>query len=75
MASAYVLIEAQPRKALTARGKIVKIAGVKSAHLVTGPYDLIAFIEAKDPGHIGRLVMSKIQAVDGVGKTITCVVV
>ena len=75
MASAYVLIEAQPRKALTARGKIVKIAGVKSAHLVTGPYDLIAFIEAKDPGAIGRLVMSKIQAVDGVGKTITCVVV
>lgn len=75
MASAYVLIEAQPRKALTARGKIARIAGVRSAHLVTGPYDIIAFVEAKDPGAIGRLVMSKIQAVDGVGKTITCIVV
>jgi len=52
-----------------------KIPGVKSAHLVTGPYDIIAYVEAKDPGAIGRLVMSKIQAVTGVGKTITCVVV
>ncbi len=75
MASAYVLIEVAPKKALQACTKIAKIAGVQSAHLVTGPYDIIAYVEAKDPGAIGRLVMSKIQAVDGVGKTITCVVV
>jgi DNA-binding Lrp family transcriptional regulator len=75
MTSAYVLIEAAPRKALTARGKIARIGSVKSAHLVTGPYDIIAFVEAKDPGAIGTLVMSKIQAVDGVGKTITCFVI
>lgn len=75
MASAYVLIEAAPKKALGACAKITKIAGVKSAHLVTGPYDIIAFVEGKDPGAIGKLVMSKIQAVDGVGKTITCVVI
>jgi DNA-binding Lrp family transcriptional regulator len=75
MATAYVLIEAAPRKALQACAKITRIAGVKSAHLVTGPYDIIAFVEAKDPGALGKLVMSKIQAVDGVGKTITCVIV
>ncbi len=75
MAAAYVLIEAAPRKALHACTKIAKIAGVKSAHLVTGPYDIIAYVEGKDPGAIGKLVMSRIQAVDGVGKTITCVVV
>jgi DNA-binding Lrp family transcriptional regulator len=75
MASAYVLIEAAPKKASSACTRISKISGVASAHLVTGPYDIIAFVEAKDPGAIGKLVMSKIQAVDGVGKTITCVVV
>jgi len=32
-------------------------------------------IEGKDPVAVGKLVMSKIQAVDGVGRTITCVVV
>ncbi|HSD50022.1 MAG TPA: Lrp/AsnC ligand binding domain-containing protein [Candidatus Methylomirabilis sp.] len=75
MASAYVLIEAAPKRALTARAKIARIAGVKSAHLVTGPYDIIAFVEGKDPGVIGKLVMSRLQAVEGVGKTITCIVV
>ena len=75
MAAAYVLIEVASKKALPACAKIAKIAGVKSAHLVTGPYDIIALVEAKDPGAIGRLGMSKIQAAPGVGKTITCVVV
>lgn len=75
MAAAYVLIEVAPKKALQACAKIVRIAGVKSAHLVTGPYDIIALVEGTDPRAIGRLVLSKIQGVDGVGKTITCVVV
>jgi len=75
MGAAYVLIEVAPKKALQACARIAKIAAVKSAHLVTGLYDIIALVEAKDPGAIGRLVMSKIQAVPGVGKTITCVVV
>jgi DNA-binding Lrp family transcriptional regulator len=75
MAAAYVLIEAAPKKALPACTKIAKIPGVKSAHLVTGPYDIIALVEAKDPSAIGKLVMSRLQAVAGVGKTITCVVV
>jgi len=75
MAAAYVLIEVAPKKALHACAKIQRIPGVKAAHLVTGPYDIIAYVEGKDPGAIGRLVMSKIQAVAGVGKTITCVVV
>jgi DNA-binding Lrp family transcriptional regulator len=75
MAAAYVLIEAAPKKALRACAKIAKISGVKSAHLVTGPYDIIAFVEAKDPGAIGKLVMARIQAAPGVGKTITCVVI
>jgi|APDOM4702015118_1054815.scaffolds.fasta_scaffold1591127_1 DNA-binding Lrp family transcriptional regulator len=75
MASAYVLIEAAPKKARAACGKIAKLSGVCSAHLVTGPYDIIALVEGKDPAAIGKLVMAKIQAVDGVGRTITCVVV
>ena len=75
MASAYVLIEAVPKKARTASAKIARIAGVRSAHLVTGPYDIIALVEGRDPTSIGKTVLSKIQAVDGVEKTITCVVV
>ena len=75
MARAYVLIEAAPKKARTACGKIAKHPGVCSAHLVTGPYDIVALVEGQDPAAIGKLVMARIHAVDGVGRTITCVVV
>ena len=75
MASAYVLIEAVPKKARSACTKIARIPGVQTAHLITGPYDIIALVEGKDPGSIGKTVLSKIQAVEGVEKTITCVVV
>jgi DNA-binding Lrp family transcriptional regulator len=75
MANAYVLIEVAPKKARAACGRIAKLSGVCSVHLVTGPYDIIALVEGKDPAAIGKLVMAKIQAVDGVGRTITCVVV
>jgi DNA-binding Lrp family transcriptional regulator len=61
--------------ARAACGRIAKLSGVCSVHLVTGPYDIIALVEGKDPAAIGKLVMAKIQAVDGVGRTITCVVV
>ena len=50
MASAYILIEAAPRKARAACGKIAKLSGVHSAHLVTGPYDIIAMIDRGDFG-------------------------
>ncbi|HTX54043.1 MAG TPA: Lrp/AsnC ligand binding domain-containing protein [Candidatus Baltobacteraceae bacterium] len=75
MASAYILIEAAPKQARTACAKIAKLAGVRSAHLVTGPYDIIALVEGDDPAAIGRLVLAKVHAVAGVGRTITCVVV
>lgn len=72
--SAYVFIEACPGKAQEARDGITKISGVKTAHLVTGPYDIVALVEAPDIRSLGRLVISQIQAVVGVNKTLTSVV-
>jgi DNA-binding Lrp family transcriptional regulator len=74
MAQAFVLIEAVPKKARAACARIGRIPGVEAAHLITGPYDIIALVHAADPHAIGTVVMNKIQAVDGVGKTVTCVV-
>lgn len=75
MTKAYVLIEATPKKARSACAGIARIAGVLSAHLVTGPYDIIALVEGEDPTAIGRLVMAKIHRIDGIVRTITCVAV
>lgn len=49
--------------------------GVKAAHTVTGMYDVIAFVEVEDTTALGRLVISKMQALDDTIRTHTCVVI
>lgn len=73
--TAFVLIEAASDKAVNALKAIIKIPGVKMAHAVTGPYDIIAFVEASDVDALGRVVLSKIRTITGVTKTLTCVTI
>lgn len=75
MVTAYVLISAEPGKTTEVVRGVGKIAGVKSVHAVTGPYDAIAFIEAANFSAIGDLIVAKIQKVEGVSRTLTCVTV
>ena len=42
---------------------------------MTGPYDVIARAEARDIDELGKLVASRVQALDGVTRTISCTVV
>lgn len=72
---AYVLLEAQAGKTEEALQKVKQINGVKEVSLVTGPYDLIIYLEADDLKMLGKLVSEKIQVIPGVTKTITCVVI
>lgn len=73
--TAFVLIEAASDKATNALKTISKIPGVKMAHAVTGPYDIIAFVEAPDVDALGRVVLSKIRTIAGITKTLTCVTI
>ena len=43
-----------------------------SAHVVVGPYDVIAFVEGDNHKGIGDLVLTKIRRVQGVTATTTC---
>jgi DNA-binding Lrp family transcriptional regulator len=52
-----------------------KIKVIKSAHAVTGPYDVIVHVEATDIGTAGAVVLSKIRTLKGVTRTVTCVAV
>ena len=73
--ASYVLIELSPGTAKTAAEKISKIEGVRMAHAVTGPFDVIAFAEVSNLASLSELVLSKIQSVEGVKRTETAVVV
>jgi DNA-binding Lrp family transcriptional regulator len=71
----YILIELAPGTSKRAAEAISKIEGVKMAHAVTGPFDIIAFAEVPDLTTLSDLVLAKIQNVEGVQKTQTAVVV
>ena len=75
MTRAYILIEALPGKALELVNNIRGLAGIKTVHLVTGPYDVIAFVEAADLKALGEVIVKKIQATGFVARTLTCITV
>lgn len=73
--SAYILIESLPGKGIELAGMIKQIQGVKTVHLVTGPYDVIAFVEASDLKTLGDMIVKKIQSTGFVARTLTCITV
>jgi len=73
--AAYIFIETMQGKAKTIAGQIGEIAGVKTAHSVTGPYDVIAYVEADSLLALGDFIVSKIQATPGVLRTLTNVII
>jgi hypothetical protein len=48
---------------------------VSSADTVTGPYDVIARAEAETIDALGRFVVSGVQPIDGVTRTLTSPIV
>ena len=74
MLSAYVLIETEVGKVAHVAQALGDVAGVQSAEDITGPYDVIARVQAPGLDQLGRLVVSRIQVVDGVTRTLTCTV-
>ena len=75
MLSAYVLIQTEVGKAAQVAQAIRAIQGVQWAEAVVGPYDGIARVQAPGMDELGRLVVSRIQVVDGVTRTLTCTVI
>jgi DNA-binding Lrp family transcriptional regulator len=73
--SAYVLIQTEVGKAANVASAVRKINGVRAADDVTGPYDVIVQTEASSLDDLGKMVVSQIQAVEGITRTFTCPVV
>ncbi len=72
---AYVLIQTEVGKAAQVASEVRKIDGVRSADDVTGPYDVIVSAEADTVDELGKMVVSRVQMIDGITRTLTCPVV
>jgi DNA-binding Lrp family transcriptional regulator len=73
--TAYILIQTEVGKAAQVAKAIVDLTGVQQAQAVTGPYDVIVRAEARNIDELGQLVVARVQAVDGITRTLTCPVV
>jgi DNA-binding Lrp family transcriptional regulator len=72
---AYVLIQTEVGKAAQVAGKVSQIPGVVKADDVTGPYDVIVQAEAESVDELGQMVVSRVQLIEGITRTLTCPVV
>ena len=72
---AFVLIEAAVGRSKEVMTAIKQIEEASSVDMVTGPYDVIAILEAETLGEIGDIVTGKIHPIDGISRTVTCLAV
>ena len=75
MVHAYVLIQTEVGKAAAVAAEVRSVPGVTEADDVTGPYDVIVRAEAETVDDLGKLVVARIQSVEGITRTLTCPVV
>jgi len=75
LVQAYILIQTEVGKAAVVAEEVRVIPGVDAADDVTGPYDVIVKASSDDVDSLGKLVVARIQAVDGITRTLTCPVV
>ena len=71
---AYILIQTVTNAAHVAR-EIRELEGIESADDVSGPYDVIVRLTASDMDDLGKSVVTRIQAIEGISRTLTCPVV
>ena len=72
---AFILIETAVGKSRDVISTLRGLDGIISVDVVTGPYDIIAVLEAPDLNSIGSLVTSRIHTIGGIQRTVTCLAV
>jgi len=72
---AFVLIETAVGKTKDVVATLRNVREVTSVDAVTGPYDIIAIVDAKDLTSVGDIVTGRIHTAPGIVKTVTCLAV
>lgn len=73
--SAYILIQTEVGKASDVVHATRAITGVAESNEITGPYDVIVRCQAENLDELGQFVISAIQKISGITRTLTCPVV
>jgi len=55
-------------------GEIAKFPEVQEVHIITGDWDLLVKLRAENVDSIGKFVVDKLRLINGLEKTLTCMV-
>ncbi len=72
---AFVLMETAVGKTKDVVEELRSVEAVASVDVVTGPYDIIAIIEAPDLSSVGETVTGSVHTISGIVRTVTCLAV
>ncbi len=75
MVQAYILVQTEVGKAGAVSDAIREMPETVAVENVTGPYDVVAKVQAETLDDLGRLVVARIQEFPGITRTLTCPVV
>ncbi len=72
---AFVLVETSVGRTKEVAAALKGVKGVAVVDAVTGPYDIIAIVEAADLNGVGDIVTSRVHTIPGIVRTVTCLAV
>jgi len=72
---AYILIETSVGSTAQVAASLKQIEEMEAVDMVTGPFDIIAVVEADNLMDIGGIVSTQMHKVSGIVKTITSLAV
>ena len=72
MTKAFVLMKIDVGKVRDVSEALKSVKGVQRVDHITGPFDVIAVVEASDPNAISNLVTRCMHTISGIARTTTC---
>jgi DNA-binding Lrp family transcriptional regulator len=72
---AYILINIQMGMTQEIIRNLKNLAGVQSAEMTFGEYDVIVVVQVDDLTRLAKMVSNEIQPIPGVFHTVTCMAV
>ena len=73
--TAFILIDTSPGKAREVARAVAAIPGVKMSNACWGSPDVFVVVEVADQKDLNKLIMDKIQSIEGEGRTETHIAV
>ncbi len=73
--SAYILVQAEVGASSDVARAAKDISGVVFVDAITGPYDVLVKVEAETMDDLGKKIVSDVQNISGITRTLTCPVV